>query len=789
MPNAVAAAPGSVLPPPATTPPPAGAPTALPAAPNGFLTASPTLALFLISAAGLFLELLLIRWISTEIRIFAYLQNTVLVVCFLGLGMGCWDSRRPFALRSVLVPLGVLVALIALPQTRAVCASISHLFGGFSDLVVWGSFWAEGWQLVGQVALGLALTFGLMFLLWATFVPVGRVLGRLMGDHPDTIRAYSVNVAGSLAGIWLFVLASRLALPPVAWFAAFAAGVLPLAGSGGRSRRGDAAALAAVVLVSAAASFQPGYHETHWTPYQKLNVRLPDAPREGGSTLWQLVTGSRPIPGDLDGRTYVAVNNHAYQSMLDLRPEQVRTDPVRFPPAQAGYSQYDLPSRFHPAPKRVLIVGAGSGNDAAGALRNGAERVVAVEIDPVIIDLGKRLHPERPYADPRCAVVNDDARSYFATTAERFDVIAFGLLDSHTTTAMTNARLDHYVYTLESIGHARRLLNPGGVMTLSFVVQKPFVGERIHAALRTAFGHDPLAFEVPPNGYGGGHAMFAVADDPDQPQRCLTANPALNRLVRDWQDKAEWRPGTAAAPRPATDDWPYLYLERPSVPTLYLLLAALLIGLFVVGRRVIGPRDLTPSRSAEGASPGEPPADAAGWGRSGWHFFFLGAGFMLLEVQNVSKAAVVLGNTWAVNAVVISGVMVMILLANSVAARLPRLPLGPVYALLVASCLGLYALDLSTFAFLPYATKAAVVGLLVSLPMLFSGVVFVRSFAAAERKDAALGANLVGALVGGLLQSVTFVTGIKALLLIVAALYLVAVLTRPRAAGAPRPAA
>jgi len=149
-------------------------------------------------------------------------------------------------------------------------------------------------------------------------------------------------------------------------------------------------------------------------------------------------------------------------------------------------------------------------------------------------------------------------------------------------------------------------------------------------------------------------------------------------------------------------------------------------------------------------------------------------------VQNISKAAVVLGNTWTVNAVIISGVLVMILLANLIAYRFPRLPLGPVYALLVGSCLGLYALDLSTFAFLPYATKALVVGLLTSLPMLFSGIVFMRSFAAADRKDAALGANLMGALVGGLLQSVTFVVGIKALLLIVGALYVGALLTRPK---------
>jgi hypothetical protein len=66
--------------------------------------------------------------------------------------------------------------------------------------------------------------------------------------------------------------------------------------------------------------------------------------------------------------------------------------------------------------------------------------------------------------------------------------------------------------------------------------------------------------------------------------------------------------------------------------------------------------------------------------------------------------------------------------------------------------------------------------------MLFSGVVFARSFAATDRRASALGANLLGSLAGALLQSVTFLVGIKALLLIVAGLYLAAVLTRPRAA-------
>jgi hypothetical protein len=173
------------------------------------------------------------------------------------------------------------------------------------------------------------------------------------------------------------------------------------------------------------------------------------------------------------------------------------------------------------------------------------------------------------------------------------------------------------------------------------------------------------------------------------------------------------------------------------------------------------------------------------WQRADWHFFFLGAAFLLLEVQNISKASVVLGNTWWVNAVIISGILTMILLANLVASRFPRLPLALVYLALVGSCLALYFVDISQFAFLPYATKAVLVGTLTTVPMLFSGIVFIRSFVRVEQKDTALGANLIGALVGGLLQSVTFVIGIKALLLIVAGLYVLALLTRPRF-GSPR---
>jgi hypothetical protein len=95
--------------------------------------------IFLISVLGLFLEMLLIRWIGTEIRIFAYLQNTILVVCFLGLGLGSFTCRQPINLRQSLIPLFILLILMAIPIVRIALGNISELLSVLDDFVIWGS--------------------------------------------------------------------------------------------------------------------------------------------------------------------------------------------------------------------------------------------------------------------------------------------------------------------------------------------------------------------------------------------------------------------------------------------------------------------------------------------------------------------------------------------------------------------------------------------------------------------------------------------------------------------------
>jgi predicted membrane-bound spermidine synthase len=705
--------------------------------------ANQTWAIFLISVLGLFLEMLIIRWIGTEIRIFAYLQNTILVVCFLGLGLGCFTSRQPVNLRKMLFELMLLTLLLAIPITRQAMGKISLMLSVLGDLVIWHYAISTSFsQTVLSVALGLALTFFLMILILDLFIPIGRILGRLMDEHPNTIWAYSVNVAGSLVGTWLFVLLSFFYQPPVTWFLVFGGLTLFFLPKVGRERQMSLALLAGIIILAWLAGQEWGSLKVVWSPYQKLVVT------ESTATVRQV------------GEYVITVNNTGYQAMLDLSPSHCAADPEHFPPEMRGYSQYDIPLLLHPQPQKMLIVGAGSGNDAAGGLRHGVKEITAVDIDPAIISLGQRYHPEKPYAASAVKLVNDDARSFFATCQEKYDVIAFGLLDSHTTTAMTNARLDHYVYTRESITRARSLLADGGIMVLSFEALKPYIADRMAGVLQEVFGADPLCFRIPFSNYGWGGTMF-VEGDLDAAQKQISRHPQLSSLISQWQSR--YPVPITYSTKIATDDWPYIYLKNPSIPLLYYLLAGLLVLLFFRCRWQLKLGGMF-----------------QGWGRSQWHFFFLGAAFLLLEVQNISKAAVVFGNTWDVNAVIVSGVLAMILVANLIAHKFPRMPLGLVYTALCGICLLLYFLDLSRFAFLPYASKVLVVGGLTTLPMLFSGIVFIRSFAGVLGKDKALGANLIGALVGALLQSVTFVTGIRALLLIVAGLYFLSLLTRPQ---------
>ena len=185
-----------------------------------------TFAVFLISVLGLFLELLLIRWVSTEIRIFAYLQNTS---SWSASSASAWAagtaaSRSPC--RDILVPLGPRRRSPVDPDSAGMhSARITLMFNGFSDLLVWDH--SDNDRLGARSstpALGLVLTLGLMVLLWE-IVRAGRPAARPAARR--TTRTRSRRTRSTSPAAWSASgCSSRAApsnLPPVAWFAVFAA--------------------------------------------------------------------------------------------------------------------------------------------------------------------------------------------------------------------------------------------------------------------------------------------------------------------------------------------------------------------------------------------------------------------------------------------------------------------------------------------------------------------------------------------------------------------------------------
>src|SRR5258708_25709026 len=95
--------------------------------------------------------------------------------------------------------------------------------------------------------------------------------------------------------------------------------------------------------------------------------------------------------------------------------------------------------------------------------------VEGIEIEPAMAFLGRKYHPEHPYDDPRVNLQVNDARNFFRTADQQYDLIVYGVLDSHTALShASNLLVDSYVYTREGIAEAFQLLKPNGVRSISF---------------------------------------------------------------------------------------------------------------------------------------------------------------------------------------------------------------------------------------------------------------------------------------------------------------------------------
>jgi spermidine synthase len=670
----------------------------------------------------LFAELAFIRWIAVEIRVFAYVKNLALLLCFVGFGLGCALTSKSIRWKTSVTALFGLLLVVHFPYLHGLALErLSESLGGGSDVQIWrgtmGWHWSNFWG-------AAILTSLLMLMLIWIFIPLGQIVSRQLNSAPQTLTGYSWNLAASLSGILCFLGVSRLMLPPWTWLGIVLAGFAFLQ-SNSRDRRILLASLVPMFLLLYTPSTSNRF--AIWTPYQQID-------------FFQRNTSDGQLL-----HAVLEVNHTTYQTVVNLSPQFLSQHPGLLTERPQD-NPYNLAFRFSAPNPRVLIVGSGAGNDVAAALRNGARAIDAVEIDPGILAIGKHLHPEHPYDSPRVSVHLTDARAFLRRTKQKYDLVLFGLLDSHTQLSdYANMRIDNFVYTEESFREAAARLSPDGVMFIKFQVDRPWMGTRIAKMLAMTFGTQPVVF-IAGSSYSSSATCFAISRS-SRVEQALAHDLDLARFVKN---NHQVFPGNVDV---TTDDWPYLYQQGKWIPRAYISIGILvLLVSFAMYLQIPEARKSPPSL----------------------FYFVMGAGFLLLEAQVISRLALYYGTTWQVNGIVISAMLGALLLSN-VVVQYVRVPL-PRSAFVVAILVGLaaaYFLPLHWLSDRP-AMAGAMVAALFSIPVFFAGLLFSTEFRNVASPSAALGANVLGAVIGGLLENLSLITGMRVLILVAMLLYAIA---------------
>ncbi|HSB87522.1 MAG TPA: hypothetical protein VLD86_14520, partial [Ilumatobacteraceae bacterium] len=507
--------------------------------------------LVLISFLSLYLELTFIRWAPIQVRLLAYFSNYVLIAALLGLGLGMMlaERRRRLLVAFPLALVAMVVAVLILERRNFVVPLVAN--GQF----VWN--YLATIKPSGLLAYGVLVAFFLAVA--GLFALVGQEVGRALRPF-GSLTAYSWNILGSVLGVVGFALVSYMEAPPPVWFAVGGVMLLGYMWTAATTKKSFAFALmcTAATVAIVAVDATSGDVARYWSPYYEIETTsvIRDGKRIGSN---------------------ITVNKDSHQQALDLSTGTTTSSDYI-----AGRARiYNLPYSFT-EPRNVLVVGAGTGNDVAAAIRNApGAHIDAVEIDPVIARLGKSLHPEHPYDNAAVDVTIDDARSFLTKHDEKYDLIVFGFLDSHRLFShMSSVRMDNYVYTRESLRKVRDRLTDDGIVAITFTVHEKWIADRIFTVMTDAFGHAPLVYQGDANGYG---TTFLTGRTPltvPSGARAIDRSTAEREVFAD-RDRITWRYSetegyldTALFSDKAellSDDWPFLYMRSRTIPPNYLL--------------------------------------------------------------------------------------------------------------------------------------------------------------------------------------------------------------------------
>ncbi len=624
-----------------------------------------------------------IRWMGIEMPTVRVFPNIIMMVILVATSAGLLSNnskQEKFSLLKSPVLLWIcgffiLGVLIAAPQLHLYEQSI-HL----------SNQWLEIVSSVGFLFLAVISLF-------VIFIKLGTLLGPLFNDLPP-LNAYATNLMGSIAGTATFSIISCFAAPPYIWL--LIAGVILFIVS-----KKPLHLLLAFLFSALAFSFN---HTSYWSPYSKLDV-LPLKVNNPILTKDSFMVNSNNYYFHLAVNTFSTPLLRSFVSTIKKTDNNFASQL-----AKLYFTWLEIPYECAPCADSVLILGAGSGNDAAFALSQNVSHIDAVEIDPIICNFGKTKHPNHPYLDKRVSLHNEDARTFLRYAKNKYDLIEFAFLDPGSTLCSSSfLRVDSYVYTEESIMAVLRCLKPQGLASIAFAPdQQNNITAKIYNTIKAAWGRPPITII-----------------NKSRKDVLLLFGPGLSEekvasIIKNSPDLGIWTPSVKQISAPAvTDQWPFLYtfFDNNAV-ALYL---AILFALVILPALVIFMSQKKDGNIYETGN-----------------MFLLGLAFMLIETKSIVQLSLLFGATWIVSAAVIAMVLFLALVANLIVQKNKQMPLQYLYAVLTL------AIFFDYFFSVPQATDwhpllMTFISILITcLPILFSGMIFSTCFRNAKNPSSYL---------------------------------------------------
>ncbi|MCS6778791.1 MAG: class I SAM-dependent methyltransferase [Geminicoccaceae bacterium] len=537
--------------------------------------------------------------------------------------------------------------------------------------------------LFAGVAVSLALTrspwpVGLVYGVDLVGAATGCLVVLLLLDRVDALSAVLLVAAvGALAG-WLFKsarLGSELAPPPGPLgrlrLLAHPAVIALLIGAAGLAN----AALHPRGLVPTVVRGHLEYLEHHdvvaWNSFSRILAQGGPV-RPEPAVMW---AASPAMPETRIEQRWVNIDGEAATVMYRFEGRDQTLDFLRYDLVNLAYAIRNE--------GRAAVIGVGGGRDLVSAWTFGFRDITGVEINPIFIRLLDRDFRtfNRLAEVPGVRLVVDEARSWFARTDERFDLVQMSMIDTWAATGAGAFSLsENGLYTVEGWRRFFDRLTASGIFTVSRWYDPADVNETgrllslAKAALLTRgaaeperhivlaahdriatiiVGREPLsAADIATLTETADRLRFRLLVAPGRP----AASPVLARIVAapDLESLHALARGFRLDLSPATDDRPFFFNQlRMSHPSAMLeavrshgtgvirgnlqatITLALIIGLsaLVVLVTMIAPALPTLRRA-------EPALAALGT----IYFLFIGLGFMLVEIGLLQRLSVFLGH-------------------------------------------------------------------------------------------------------------------------------------------------